>query len=414
MKLHCIALFSLLLFCTLHAADEIDASSLRGRVLCGYQGWFRCPGDAMNAGWIHWSRDGKRITPETLTFEMWPDLSGFPENERFNAPGFTYPDGRQAQLFSSDNAATVKRHFEWMREYGIDGVWLQHFIVDFPEGPARSRYSSRLRVLEHVRNAAKETGRVWALTYDISGMAAEKIFDSLTRDWKKQVDAGVTSDPRYIHEGGKPAVQLFGFYRQTGGSKMTPEIANRLIDFFKAPGPYSAFLAGAGDWNWRKNTDPEWQAIYRRLDAYSPWNTGNTSKDSTGIIHATTNYWADDKADCDKRGALWIPVVYPGFSWDNLQMKQPGQSGIPRRGGQFLWEQFQTISKLGADSVFVAMFDEVDEGTAIFKVSNTPPTQAHFQTYEGLPSDWYLRLVGEATRRLRAKEPVSEALPFKP
>lgn len=95
-------------------------------------------------------------------------------------------------------------------------------------------------------------------------------------------------------------------------------------------------------------------------------------------------------------------------------MKQPGQSGIPRRGGQFLWEQFQTISKLGADSVFVAMFDEVDEGTAIFKVSNTPPTQAHFQTYEGLPSDWYLRLVGEATRRLRAKEPVSEALPFKP
>lgn len=235
MKLHCIALFSLLLFCTLHAADEIDASSLRGRVLCGYQGWFRCPGDAMNAGWIHWSRDGKRITPETLTFEMWPDLSGFPENERFNAPGFTYPDGRQAQLFSSDNAATVKRHFEWMREYGIDGVWLQHFIVDFPEGPARSRYSSRLRVLEHVRNAAKETGRVWALTYDISGMAAEKIFDSLTRDWKKQVDAGVTSDPRYIHEGGKPAVQLFGFYRQTGGSKMTPEIANRLIDFSKRP-----------------------------------------------------------------------------------------------------------------------------------------------------------------------------------
>jgi hypothetical protein len=38
------------------------------------------------------------------------------------------------------------------------------------------------------------------------------------------------------------------------------------------------------------------------------------------------------------------------------------------------------------------MFDEVDEGSAIFTVSNTPPMQARLQTDEGLPSDWYLRL----------------------
>ena len=111
---------------------------------------------------------------------------------------------------------------------------------------------------------------------------------------------------------------------------------------------------------------------------------------------------------------LWLPVVYPGFSWDNLQKLPSGSSLIPRRKGDFLWEQFQALSKLGADSVCVAMFDEVDEGAAIFKVSNTPPSPGHFVTYEGMPSDWYLRLVGEGTRMLRAKQAIPPKISLTP
>ena len=66
------------------------------------------------------------------------------------------------------------------------------------------------------------------------------------------------------------------------------------------------------------------------------------------------------------------------------------------------------------DSVYVAMFDEVDEGTAIFKVTSAPPTQGHFVGYEGLPSDWYLRLVGEGGRRLKHGLPVPAEIPLKP
>ena len=47
------------------------------------------------------------------------------------------------------------------------------------------------------------------------------------------------------------------------------------------------------------------------------------------------------------------------------------------------------------------MFDEVDEGTAIYKVANVTPVGKYFVTYEGLPSDYYLKLTGAATRMIR-------------
>ena len=41
------------------AGEVVDASTLRGKVVCGYRGWFRCPGDAADLGWVHWSRNRK-------------------------------------------------------------------------------------------------------------------------------------------------------------------------------------------------------------------------------------------------------------------------------------------------------------------------------------------------------------------
>jgi hypothetical protein len=72
------------------------------------------------------------------------------------------------------------------------------------------------------------------------------------------------------------------------------------------------------------------------------------------------------------------------------------------------------IVKNHGGRLYVAMFDEVDEATAIFKVTNDPPKQARFQTYERRPADWYLRLTEEGSKLIRGERKSQASLPIKP
>ena len=83
------------------------------------------------------------------------------------------------------------------------------------------------------------------------------------------------------------------------------------------------------------------------------------------------------------------------------------QNGIPRLKGEFLWSQFSAAKRAGAEMIYVAMFDEVDEGTAIFKCTNDVPPdgESKFITYEGLPPDYYLELTGAGAKMLRGELP---------
>jgi hypothetical protein len=384
-------------------AAEIDASTLHHKVLCGYQGWFRCPGDGTNDGWRHWSRDGRQITPQSLTFEMWPDMREYGEDEKYAAGAFTYPDASPAHLFSSANAKTVQRHFEWMQQYGVDGVFLQRFLV-------ATGSPSTDAVMDHVRKSADSTGRVWALCYDLSGARNERIYDQLTADWKRLVDEmQITKDKRYLHHNGKPVLFIWGFY----SDRFDAALANRIIDFFKNDPKYSVTLVGGCQWYWRNEKNSDWAKVFRRFDVISPWNVGNVTR-IEGQKHAGTSNWKPDLAEAKSVGMQYLPVIYPGFGWTNLKGQRSAGATIPRLGGEFFWRQFNTAFELGIDTAYVAMFDEVDEGTAIFKVSNTPPAQGHFQTLENLPSDWYLRLTGEGSKLIRGERKSQKELPIKP
>ncbi len=387
----------------LSPTSQVDSTSLRHKVLCGYQGWFRCPGDSTEEGWRHWSRDRAQITPKSLTFEMWPDLSEFLDDEKFEAPGFTHPDGSQADLFSSAHPRTVRRHFDWMEEHGIDGVFLQRFLVELGR-------PSLDQVLEHVRASAAESGRVYALGYDLSGASEEQIYNLLVNDWKRLVDElQVTRDDRYLHHDGKPVLFVWGFF----SDRFAADLAHRIIDFFQTDERYRVHLIGGCQWYWRLEKDDDWARAFRRFDVISPWNVGNYME-RDGQRHAATHYWEADLAEAKELGMAYLPVIYPGFGWINLKGPDAARANAPRLGGEFYWRQFVRAAELEIDMAYVAMFDEVDEATAIFKVSNEPPTQASFLGYEGLPTDWYLRLTDEGTKLIRGDRKPQADLPIQP
>jgi hypothetical protein len=226
---------------TYAGGTPVDSSTLDGKLVCGYQGWYGAPGDEDNLGWSHWSSEAFSLTPSTLQIDPWPDLTEYTPAEQFPVPGFTYPNEQTAMLFSSDVARTVLRHFQWMEAWNIDGVAAQRFVASLPNLPLD-------RILTNVGLAANETGRVYYVEYDMSGMAEADIVPAMTSDWQYLVDTlKITSDSRYLHHNGLPVVGIFGFYP----SRFSSTTANSVLDIFGTAGPYQAFVEGAGDWTWR-------------------------------------------------------------------------------------------------------------------------------------------------------------------
>src|SRR5262249_41783710 len=177
-------------------ADRVDASTLEGKVLAGYQGWFTCPQDDSRR-WTHWSRGVP--APDTLTVDLYPDRRELEDDERCEIPGMPIA-GRPAFLFSSRNRKTVGRHFRWMKEYGLDGVLVQRFI-----GSIRGKHADGDLVLKNIIAAAAASGRTFAIEYDITGGRPESFAQTVEDDWKYLVDdLKVTAQPNYQHHNGKP------------------------------------------------------------------------------------------------------------------------------------------------------------------------------------------------------------------
>ena len=190
-----------------------------------------------------------------------------------------------------------------------------------------------------------------------------------------------------------------------------------MVEFFKKDG--CTVMLGVPA-NWRDLhadalTDPALHEILKLADIVSPWAVGRFG-DLPGAARFAEKLLVPDLAWCREQHLDYMPVVFPGFSWHNMNSARNARlDQIPRQRGQFLWAQLAAAKRAGAEMIYVAMFDEVDEGTAIFKCTNDvpPPGDSAFVTYEGLPSDFYLRLTGLGGKMLRGEIPVTDNPPIK-
>ena len=348
------------------AADVVDASTLKGKVLLGYQGWFN---------------------------------------------------------YSAFNRKTVVRHIRWMKDYGLDGVLVQRFV-----GSIAGKRSGGDVLLENIIAGAEQSGRTFAIEYDITGGNLATFGSTLRKDWQYLVDElKVTSHPNYQRHNGKPVLAIWGMgLTEDRHVPHDPAVAKQLIEWFRsqAPAKYQVTYMGGTPARWRTLTkdarpEPGWSEVYQSMDVVQPWTVGRY-RNNAGVDKWKEEMIVPDLALAARNKQLYMPVVFPGFSWHNLK-KETEKNRIPRNRGEFLWRQAYNAKVAGATVLKIAMFDEVNESTAIFKVAarrQDAPDQGYWLTLDAdgaaLPSDWYLRLAGEITRMFHGEIPPSPTLPEKP
>lgn len=162
---------------TTESMSRVRFKSIRNLVMAGYQGWFNTPEDGAGLGWKHFEKE-KEFKPGKCTIDLWPDVS---EYEKTYETAFKLPDETPAKVFSSYDASTTDLHFKWMKQYGIDGVFMQRFVVSIRNQKGKDNYN---KILNNAVLSAEKYDRAICLMYDLSGMEAGEE-DILIRDWKE-------------------------------------------------------------------------------------------------------------------------------------------------------------------------------------------------------------------------------------
>lgn len=391
---------------SIYAQKKYD--SYRGLVMAGYQGWFSAPDDGGNRGWYHYG--GKNgFKPGSASIDFWADVSEYPKVYKTE---FKFKDGSPAYTFSSYDASTVDVHFRWMKEYGLDGVFMQRFVSEIKRSKSKAHLD---HVLNSAMNYSNKYERAICVMYDLSGMRPgdeDFLLSDIDDIETKYAMKSREKQPSYLYHNGKPLVVVWGVGFNDRRAYGLEECAT-IVKGLQNRG-YSVMLGVPTHWreqNGDTTSDPKLHQLIKSCDIIMPWFVGRYNEKSYDGFKKLIK---KDIQWCEKNNVDYAPLCFPGFSWKN--MKGADSHQIDRNSGSFLWKQFSTVLEAGAKMLYVAMFDEIDEGTAIFKCLRKSEVPLNGSIgFEGiednLPSDYYLWLTGEAGKVLRKEKGLSHSIP---
>lgn len=372
-------------------------------LMAGYQGWFAAEGDESQRGWYHYQNGScGGFKPGCSSVDFWPDMTEY--TKTYPSP-FQYADGGNAVLYSPYDEESVDLHFKWMKDYGIDGVFMQRFLMEVKNNEKGKRHFNK--VLANAIKAANKYQRAICVMYDLSGATAADI-PYLEQDWNELVTEFSLFDnktnPTYLRHAKKPLLVIWGVGFNDGRKYSTSDISS-LVDKLKGPSKKVSIMLGL-PYYWRTfgndtEKNPALHDLIKRTEIVMPWAVGRYGNDNYSNVAGAT--LAGDIQWCTTNKVSYVPLAFPGFSWGNLKNDASQYNSIPRQNGDFLWKQVAGAKLSGAHSLYVAMFDEIDEGTAIFKCAREGELPLHgdkkFVGIEAtLGSDYYLWLTGQGTK----------------
>lgn len=383
--------------------DGEPYDTYEGLVMTGYQGWHGCPGDGSKWNqytdankWPHYiatTINPFKFEPGPLGtgFSFWPDCSEYEKTydaiyDEETGEGWKMADGSQAKLFSSYDQSTVFTHFRWMKEYGIDGAFAQRFMVYVNE-QYEADHDLHLVNLDHQMKASNEYGRAIAIMYDLVGMnevshlTPEYLMQDLAKlEAKYNFKDRSKGQKYYLYHNGKPLVALVSFAQMDMKYNMTECV--ECVRLLKEAG-YSVMVGVPTYWRTGGHDSPYTAQLLSMLtdpatkpDVLMPWYTGRF--DYKGEVHdlkgtgraisfdAFKDRITADSQWCRNAGILFAPNCWPGFDWSH---QRPASLPYKRYGGDFMWAQaYHEIAVAGVHAFYIGMYDEIDEGTQIFKV----------------------------------------------
>lgn len=384
--------------------------SYQGLVMAGYQGWFTAEGDGADRGFHHY-RGANGFKPGSASIDFWPDMA---EYTRKYETEFKFADGTPAFVYSAYDEETIDLHFKWMKEYHIDGVFMQRFVGEIKREKGKRHFN---KVLESALKAAKKYNRAISVMYDLSGCKPEDLL-LIDQDWDELQQlfslSDVRQNPTFLHHNGKPLMSLWGI-GFNDGRKYSVEDVEKTMYRLKEKN-LSVMLGVPYYWRILKHdavNSEQLHSLIKQADVIMPWAVNRYKAQSYSNEVAK-----EDVKWCEANQVDYAPLVFPGFSWGNLKRDAALYNESPRLGGAFLWKQIAGAKAAGAQMLYVAMFDEVDEGTAIFKCATEDHLplngEGKFVGIEkNLPTDHYLWLTGQAAKWFKGKKGYSEAIPVR-